>query len=101
MSFVYGTVYKGIQIGGGYYHYLPTWIDILPVIVPGEAEIKKTEGLVDRMLNTDSRAEKLRLMGNVDEIVYRAYGVSDEQRAIIERSSAALGPGGLMTGRFI
>ena len=92
MSFVYGTVYKGIQIGGGYYHYLPTWIDILPVIVPGEAEIKKTEGLVVRMLKTDSRAEKLRLMGNVDEIVYRAYGVSDEQRAIIERTVPRWGP---------
>ena len=86
MSFVYGTVYKGIQIGGGYYHYLPTWMDILPVIVPGEAEIKKTEGLVVRMLKTDSRAVKLRLMRDVDEIVYRAYGVSDDQRAIIERT---------------
>jgi hypothetical protein len=92
MSFVYGTVYKGIQIGGGYYHYLPTWIDILPVIVPGEAEINKTEGLVVRMLNTDCRAAKLRLMGNVDEIVYRAYGVSDEQRAIIERTVPRWGP---------
>jgi hypothetical protein len=86
MSFVYGTVYKGIQIGGGYYHYLPTWIDILPVIVPGEAEIKMTEGLVDRMLKTDSRAKKLRLIKEVDEIVYRAYDVSDEQRAIIDRA---------------
>jgi hypothetical protein len=86
ISFVYGTVYKGIQIGGGYYHYLPTWIDILPVIVPGEADIKKTESLVGRMLKTDSRTIKLRLMGDVDDIVYRAYGVSDEQRAIIERA---------------
>jgi hypothetical protein len=86
MSFVYGTVYKGIQIGGGYYHYLPTWIDILPMIMPGEAEIKKTQKLVDRMLKTDSRAAKLRLMGDVDEIVYRAYDVSDEQRAIIEKT---------------
>jgi hypothetical protein len=86
MSFIYGTVYKGIQIGGGYYHYLPTWIDILPVVVPVEAEIKNIEDLVIRMLKTDSRAAKLRLMGDVDEIVYRAYAVSDEQRAIIART---------------
>jgi len=84
MSFVYGTVYKGIQIGGGYYHYLPTWLGILPVIVPDENDIRTMERLTDRMTAAGDHVARLRMMQKVDEIVYRAYGISEEQRAIIE-----------------
>ncbi len=91
MSFVYGTVYKGIQIGGGYYHYLPTWLDILPVAMPDEREIKAIEVLADRMIAADNRATRLRLMQEADAIFYEVYGVGDEQRGIIRDFSAALG----------
>ena len=84
MSFVYGTVYKGIQIGGGYYHYLPTWLDILPVAMPEEREIKAIEVLADRMIAADNRATRLRLMQEADTIFYEVYGVGDEQRGIIQ-----------------
>lgn len=83
MSFVYGTVYKGIQIGGGYYHYLPTWLDILPVAMPEEREINAIEVLADRMIAADNRATRLRLMQEADTIFYEVYGVGDEQRGII------------------
>jgi hypothetical protein len=84
MSFVYGAVYKGIQIGGGYYHYLPTWIDILPVTVPGRKGIRLMEQLADRMISTEDRSEKLQLTKEADDIVYRIYGVDGEQQAIIK-----------------
>ncbi len=83
MSFVYGTVYKGIQIGGGYYHYLPTWLDILPVVVPEKRDIAKIERLADEMMTTKDTATLLRLMDEVDDIVYRVYAVTDERREII------------------
>jgi methylase of polypeptide subunit release factors len=86
MSFVYGTVYKGIQIGGGYYHYLPTWLDILPVIVPEKKEIKKAEHIADSVIKASGRAAKLRLMREADGIFYRVYGVSHEQQAIISKT---------------
>ncbi len=86
MSFVYGTVYKGIQIGGGYYHYLPTWLDILPVIVPERKDIRMIGRLADRMISAGDRAARLRLMGEADEIVYRAYGVDEKQRSIIRHA---------------
>jgi hypothetical protein len=83
MSFVYGIVYKGIQIGGGYYHYLPTWLDILPVVVPERHHIHKVERLADEMVQEGDRTARLRSMRQADEIVYRAYGISEEQRSII------------------
>jgi hypothetical protein len=89
MSFVYGTVYKGIQIGGGYYHYLPTWIDILPVIVPENRGIAKIERLADRMIAARDTTALPRLMDEVDDIVYRAYAVTDQQRAIIGKTVPA------------
>ncbi|HEY3274646.1 MAG TPA: N-6 DNA methylase [Methanocella sp.] len=83
MSFVYGTVYKGIQIGGGYYHYLPTWIDILPVIVPKRKDILAIERLADELASAEDQAARLRSMRRADDIVYRIYGVTEEQRPII------------------
>jgi hypothetical protein len=86
MSFVYGTVYKGIQIGGGYYHYLPTWIDVLPVIVPGRKDIRAIGCLADELICADNQAARLQLMERADDIVYRIYGVTEEQRPIIRRA---------------
>ncbi len=86
MSFVYGTVYKGIQIGGGYYHYLPTWLDILPVVMPGARDIDRIERLAEGMISAPGRDEKLRLMGEADRIVYGLYGINEVQRAIIEKA---------------
>ncbi len=83
MSFVYGTVYKGIQIGGGYYHYLPTWLDVLPVVMPGIRDIGRIESLAEEMISTPEHNEKLRLMKEADRIIYRVYGVGSEQRSII------------------
>jgi hypothetical protein len=83
MSFVYGTVYKGIQIGGGYYHYLPTWLDILPVVVPEKRDIAKIEKLAGRMMGAQDTTELLRRMDEVDDIVYQVYAVTDERREII------------------
>ncbi|HUL62601.1 MAG TPA: N-6 DNA methylase, partial [Methanocella sp.] len=85
MSFVYGTVYKGIQIGGGYYHYLPTWLDVLPVIAPERRQVAKMGKLADRMMAARDEVSGPQLMGEVDDIVYRAYGITDEQREVIRK----------------
>jgi len=92
MSFVYGTIYKGIQIGGGYYHYLPTWIGVLPVIVPEASDIRKIESLSGRMSATDSREKKIRWMGEADTLFYRIYGTSKGQQAIMKKTVPAWKP---------
>ena len=88
MSFVYGTIYKGIQIGSGYYHYLPTWLEALPVIEPVEGDIRRVEGLVDRVMSSEGGdseeyANRNRLITRLDDIVYRTYGVTKAQKAAI------------------
>ncbi|HUL62012.1 MAG TPA: TaqI-like C-terminal specificity domain-containing protein, partial [Methanocella sp.] len=92
MSFVYGTIYKGVQIGGGYYHYLPTWIDVLPVIAPAAGDVRRVERLADAMISIDDEASRFRCVNDVDEIVYRAYDISDTQQAIISKAVPAWGP---------
>ncbi|HMK45215.1 MAG TPA: N-6 DNA methylase [Methanocella sp.] len=90
MSFIYGTVYKGIQIGGGYYHYLPTWLETLPVIVPDEGDIRQVETLVDKLIAHESSSFREPTVGNrliarLDDIVYGTYGVTLAQRTAIHR----------------
>ncbi len=92
MSFVYGTIYKGIQVGGGYYHYLPTWIDVLPVIAPATRDVRRVERLADAMMATAADASRFRIADDVDEIVYRAYDIGDAQRANIRKMVPPWGP---------
>ena len=51
--------------------------------VPEEKVINEIEILADRMISTDDRATKLRLMREADTIFYDVYGVSEKQRSII------------------
>lgn len=80
-SFIYGIIYKGIQIAQGYYHYLPTWISVLPVIVPPTEEIKEIERLVDEAMSNPNHIDLI--MEKIDDKIFDIYSVNDEQREVI------------------
>ncbi|WP_424358085.1 Eco57I restriction-modification methylase domain-containing protein [Methanocella sp. MCL-LM] len=85
MSFVYNTLYRGIQIKGGYYHYLPTWIEALPVMAPESEDITHIEEIVARAGEEQRWERRAERMEAVDEIVYRTYGITPSQQAAIKK----------------
>lgn len=82
-SFLYGLLYKGIQISKGYFHYLPSWLGELPVILPNKIDIERVSAITERLLNSNAKIDDSDL-NKIDEIIYRAYGLSDREVHIVE-----------------
>ncbi|AIZ61454.1 N-6 DNA methylase [Bacillus sp. FSL R5-0432] len=80
-SFIYGIIYKGIQIAGGYYHFLPTWMSVLPIYITSKDDIKHIEMLVDEALSNQNDLESI--IDKIDEKIFDIYSVNHKQREII------------------
>lgn len=80
-SFLYGIIYKGIQIAGGYYHFLPTWMSTLPIIIPNEADVKIVEELVDKAMSSPKDNDLI--IKELDNKIFEIYSVNKEQRDVI------------------
>ena len=80
----------GVERDGGFYEYKPMFIESLPIPKINEAEQEPFVKLVDEILaanaaNTDTKP----LEWQLDSLVYRLYGLTDEEETAVERS---LGP---------
>ncbi|MEA1960529.1 MAG: N-6 DNA methylase [Bacillota bacterium] len=84
-SFIYGILYKGVQISAGYYHFLPSWMECLPVIAPGNTEMNFVEQLVDEALKNDNGQDRINISQSIDEVIYKIYGVDSLHQKEIER----------------
>lgn len=84
-NFLYGILFKGIQISQGYFHYLPSWLGELPVLLPSDFEIKKICSIVETLLVTDNKLD-MSLMNEIDEIIYKAYDLNHKDIQMIEQS---------------
>jgi type I restriction-modification system DNA methylase subunit len=82
-SFLYGLLYKGIQISQGYFHYLPSWLGELPMILPNKSGVERVSSITEALLNTKGDIDKSAL-NEIDEIIYRAYGLSEWEVRIVE-----------------
>ncbi|MGP4076301.1 Eco57I restriction-modification methylase domain-containing protein [Halobacillus sp. K22] len=79
-SFIYGIVYKGIQISSGYYHYLPTWMKVMPIIIPSGDEIVQVEKLVDQAVLEPNNQT---IVDKINEKIFDIYKINKEQRKIM------------------
>ncbi len=86
-SFLYSILFKGIQISQGYFHYLPSWLGELPILLPGKVEIKKISKIVETLMQPDSNIDQI-LMKQIDDIIYKAYGLNSKEIQLIETSYA-------------
>ncbi|MFW6009345.1 MAG: Eco57I restriction-modification methylase domain-containing protein [archaeon] len=84
-SFIYGIIYKGIQISDGYYHYLPTWMKVLPIIKPEKDIIQKIENIVDNALQTNDKDLINRYNSKINKLVYKAYNINEKQIEFIKK----------------
>ncbi len=74
------------QIRGGFYRFIAQYMERLPIVEPAPADQARLAALVDQLQALGGQgAEAERLEREVDAIVYRTYGLSNEEIAEIER----------------
>ena len=87
---------------GGFYSYGKRFIEKLPMIIPSEKEKSKLAELAKRQLENSKRLNEFRdkktsesakleeeikkTDNEIDELVYQLYGITDEEKKIIEES---------------
>jgi len=84
---------------GGYYEYKPMYVSQLPIVpVADKAQHDKMVSLVDRMLDLNKKLQSARIAHEkelldrqikitdeqIDRLVYELYGLTEEERKIIE-----------------
>ncbi len=78
------------QFRGGYYSYAKRFIERLPIKLPSEPQAQKIKELVERIIqfHKEGRAEQdiKNVDYEIDEEVYKLYGITDEERKVIEES---------------
>jgi hypothetical protein len=88
MSFYFGHL--GIERRGGYQEFKTQYVKLLPIPTTTEIERKEISFLVERILavkKSDPGANASTWEYEIDCLVYRLYGLSDEEFAIVEGKS--------------
>lgn len=89
------------MFSGGYYKYHTQYLDQIPIVFPKEEDKEKVISLVTnlRKLNkeinmlkgkkidktTDLSYKANRIENEIDEIVYKIYGITENERKLIEK----------------
>ena len=102
LSVIYKILYGGMHMGGGYLRYRSEFLNYLPIKLALESQQQQLIKLTDKMLSlnkslseigdkkTDERArieeEIKKIDVEIDELVYKLYGITEEEKKIIEES---------------
>ncbi len=93
---------QGLHMGGGYLRYRTEFLEQLPIKIIPETDQQPLITLVDKMLSLNKRLNELgdkktderakiekeikKTDAEIDEMVYKIYGITDEEKRIIEGS---------------
>ncbi|MBZ9569411.1 N-6 DNA methylase [Patescibacteria group bacterium] len=81
-SFIYGVIYKGIQISEGYFHFLPSFLSVIPAPEENKLIIKKVAQIVQK-LQKNKRIEK-KLTEKIDKLFYNSFKLTKDEIARVE-----------------
>jgi len=97
LSFAYNILYGGMHMGGGYLRYRTEFLENLPIKIASTAQQQKIVELAEKMLSlnkqlgdkkTDERTrleeEIKKTDSEIDELVYRIYGITESEKKVIE-----------------
>ena len=76
--------------GGGIYEYFPNTVDRYPIPLLSKQEQQKYISLVDAIISlkvSDPEANVEKYQNELDELVFNLYGISEEEKKIIERKN--------------
>lgn len=102
ISFIYAEIFSGLRMSGGYFQFQAPQLRILPIVEDKSEENDKMAGLVSKNITlnkrlneigdkkTDERArieeEIKKIDAEIDELVYEIYGITEDEKRIIEES---------------
>ncbi len=86
MWWFYGTITSSIR--GGFVRYFSQYIEQLPIPHASEAQQAEITSLVQQILVAPDSPEVPRLEAEIDWLVYALYGLTAEEIALVESSSA-------------
>jgi hypothetical protein len=87
MSRIYEILFGGMHMGGGYLRYRTNFMEALPIPELKALEQSKLSVLVDKILaakRADAAADTRALGREIDEGVYRLYGLTVEEIKLVE-----------------
>lgn len=93
-DFIYGLVYRGIQISSGYLHYLPFYLMSVPLPQIEGSDRKEISRHVQRIQDEFSKdplrgkAMQRSLQGRIDEIIGKAFGLTRQDFDTIKKTLA-------------
>lgn len=80
MSYFYSIIFNATHIGGDYLHYLPIYLNPLPIKLANEHKQKEIISLVDKILNkTLSEKEFEETDRAIDKLIYSIYEITPEE----------------------
>jgi SAM-dependent methyltransferase len=85
LSVLFGVLFRGIAIGGGYYHFLPAFLDQIPCPRPS-LELQWTLAPLTEALQ--HRPDPM-LVEMLDTLAYELFGLAEEEIAAVEQAFAA------------
>ncbi len=83
LSVLYAVLFRGICIGGGYYHYLPAFLDQLPCPQPDSGTLAALAQLAARIQQDGPTVAAVR---ELDDRVEDLYGLSNPERRGVART---------------
>lgn len=78
----------GVTRNGGYFEYKPMFVSELPIPILSVSEQEPFVELVNVLLNkTNSKEDVIVAEQNIDQLVYKLYGLSDDEIEYINTQS--------------
>lgn len=82
MSFFYATYFKSLSLAGGFFRFGTPQIKLLPIAKDKDNIYKSLSEVVNKLNNQYD----IDLDRQIDDIVYKLYGLTDEEIAIVEEA---------------
>lgn len=102
LSFIYSELFSGLKMSGGYFQFQAPQIRILPIAKATLEQQKEIESLVKKRIfiiqklnilqnkatdeKTSLEKESKELDNKIDQAVYKIYGITKEEQAVVEGS---------------
>jgi len=102
VSFVYSELFSGLKMSGGYFQFQAPQLRVLPIAEASKNEQDEISSLVRRILLLNKRLNEIgdkktderqrveeeikQTDAEIDELVYKLYGVTESEKKIIEES---------------
>lgn len=89
---IYNSIHHGITIGGGFFHYLPAFLKILPTIKPNNDDQKmlaekvvEIQSLCSQKNNRDKKREIIKTYYSLDKKVSQIHGLDESAHLKLQR----------------